>query len=344
MELFVHFGLYKTGSSFLQTTCARIRPYLLSNSIYFPESFREKDMLAGKISPGNGNNLSKYLRRNEIDQVLKTLNDWIKEAESLSCSKILISDESLIHAFVVDDALKKFHDCTIRLGIKSVSCFGLFRDPIDHCLSTFKHRAKKGQIPSFEYWVNNEYETMQRVREFLFVYDSVPFKWFFRKYHKNSELIFQYFFYDWLNCSFYKNRNDIWVNPSLTLSEITIIQQAGLIDLRLSQYLYSFFLNIPPDQKEKDISIENRYKIIAFSALSKYRDLFEFLNHVLENMGSETLHFELDSGFDTHNEAIQLNTIQINAFFYAIKHASKLHVRIKDSLKSIIRKVIVFLK
>lgn len=344
MELFIHFGLYKTGSSFLQTTCARNRSILQSNSIFFPESFREKDMLAGKISPGNGNNLSRYIRRKEIDKICNILHDWIQNAESLSCSKILISDESLIHAFVIDDALQKFHECTIRFGIKSVSCFGLFRDPIDHCLSTFKHRAKKGHIQSFDYWVHNEYETMHRVKEFLSVFDSVPFKWLFRKYHKDPELLFQYFFHDWLNCSFQTAKNDIWVNPSLTLSEISIIRQAGLIDLRISQYLYSFFLKIPPDKKEIDKSLENKYKSIAFSALTKYSDLLELLNRVLEDMGSETLHLEFDSKCDTNSDSIQLNTIQIKAFLDAIMHASKPYVLITDRFKIITRKAINFFK
>ena len=339
MELLLHFGLYKTGSSFLQTVCARNRELLSKSSIFFPSSSREDDMLAGKISPGNGNGLAQLMLYKDRAKLDLLLNGWIHLAEAEGCNRILISDEALIHAFAEPASLSLFKTLVEQSGIQNVSCFAFFRDPVDHCISTFKHRAKKGAIASFEEWIENGYETMHRYRSFLDVYPTVPFKWLFRKYQRDSEKMIGSFFREWLNLDLHFPALELSVNPSLTLSEIAVIQEASRLNDRLPFHLYDRFIAIPYAQKEKDVELEQAYRAISYRIIERDMEVINRLNDVLIKMGSEPLDFEYVSPDSGNPHTIKLSRVQVNAIMDATEYSKKYHVYILDKLRFTKRKL-----
>ncbi len=339
MELYLHFGLYKTGSSFLQTICARNRDILMKDKIFFPASQRDEDMIAGKISPGNGNGIALYLQYGRYAKVEELLNQWYRAAKNKGCKKILISDEALIHGFVSQGALKSFHNILTKVGFTGVYGFAFFRDPIDHCISTYKHRAKKGLIPVFDEWLESGYETMIRIREFLDVYQTVPFHWLFRKYQRDSLKMTEVFFQEWLQVDQKFTSAEISVNPSLTLSEISVIKQASFINSRLPFHLYDRFIELPVAEKSKDIEIENAYRALCYKKLSKDIDVVNQLNEVLSQMGSETLAFSPIESSASSFYTIHLSREQVNAIFVATEYANKYHVSLIDKLKVAKRKI-----
>ena len=110
----------------------------------------EKEMMKGLISPGNGNGLVDFVKTGNEKGIANLLMKWKKEAETRNCDKVLISAESLIHAFIRPNALESLVRIANKLGFTNISALAYFRDMDDHCLSTYKHRAKRGTIASFE--------------------------------------------------------------------------------------------------------------------------------------------------------------------------------------------------
>ena len=89
MKLFIHFGIYKAGSSYLQYVLANSRTYLLDKGIYFPNSLQDKKMLQGLISPGNADGLEEVLKVKNEKGLQQLLGQWKEAAERKQCDRVL---------------------------------------------------------------------------------------------------------------------------------------------------------------------------------------------------------------------------------------------------------------
>ncbi len=164
MKLFIHFGIYKAGSSYLQYVLANSRTYLLDKGIYFPNSLQDKKMLQGLISPGNADGLEEVLKVKNEKGLQRLLRQWIEAAEKKQCDRVLLSAEALVHQLAKKDTLEFLEKVTKDSGYTEIHAMGFFRDLTEHALSTYKHRAKSGKIPDYETWVKEVYETPQLLR------------------------------------------------------------------------------------------------------------------------------------------------------------------------------------
>jgi hypothetical protein len=335
MELYIHYGIYKTGSSFLQTNAAKNRKILFENGYYFPESIREKDMIEGRISPGNGNGIALYLQLGDEKGIKKLLKQWVTEAAEKKCDKILISDEALIHGFALASNLKLLHNILERLGFEKIFCLGFFRNPVDHCLSTLKHRAKKGTIADFEDWIMNKYETYNVVENFLANINMVSFHWDFQLYQSDGRLMADYFFKNWLGINNMPSYYNITVNPSLTLSELAVLNSIRKVDSRLVKYVYHGFLKLKPIQKADDTALNQYYKIISNKKLQQHKAVVDALNNVFK----KTV-FPLDSVSNVTTDGkpdLHLNENQIFTLSQSLKEAHHLKNYTKDTLLKMYR-------
>src|SRR5690606_28966217 len=129
-------------------------------------------------------------------------------------------------------------------GIHEVHCFGFLRDPVDHCLSTFKHRAKMGTIPDFEGWLRTRYETMDVLSHFLGLVPQYKFHWVFRKYSQRSSFMAKAFFDQWLKVASPDLPSAARINSSLTLSEILFIQQLSMENSDAVPILYDKLIKL----------------------------------------------------------------------------------------------------
>lgn len=337
MELLIHFGIYKTGSSFLQTICARNRQQLKDNGVWFPLSEREDDMISGKISPGNGNRITDYLKQFNISKVNELVSKWNKEAILNGCSRILISDEALIHAFAIERSLTILNQAISKVGISNIRCFAFFRNPIDHSISTFKHRAKKGTIFVFKDWVSKQYETPKVIEEFLKNFSKVDFDWQFGKYDKNGLNMANLFFKDWLminNIEIYVSSE---INPSLTLSELSVIQNLGKSNRSLVKSVYNGFLSLSKSQKANDTNVEMYYRKMAYLFLIEKREVFDSLNKILP------IHHQLvfdNFSDEDHLESpvYQFTDIQMETLTRSISKGRRIDVQIKYFFQQIFKK------
>jgi hypothetical protein len=338
MELFIHFGIYKTGSSFLQTICAHNRESLKSKGIWFPHAEKDEEMLAGKITPGNGKRITTYLLDFNRQKVIGLLSQWVKEAKENGCNNILISDEALIHAFAVSKSLGILKDTADSTGINAVHCLGYFRDPVDHCLSTFKHRAKKGTIFDFEKWVHNDYETPNVLNNFLKNFQTIGFNWTLRKYERNGLIMADFFFKEWLKVPEYKLVQSNEVNPSLSFSELSIIQYFGKWNKSLIRPVYNGFLQLSKEKKTRDSDMEDYFRGIAYEALISRKSVFDELNSYLPQ--NQALIFE-GHPLPTHKAipAFAFSTFQVESLAISINKGLSLKNQLKHIGRSLFKKL-----
>lgn len=337
MELYLHIGIYKTGSSFLQTMCGRNRSLLQQYGYYFPTSEREADLMAGRISPGNAQGLVAFLKQGDVAKTTALLERWTQEAEAISCDKILISAEALIHPLATAVGTQPLVQAVQTLGIELVKCLGFFRDPLDHCLSTYKHRAKGGAIADFPEWVEQHYETMEVLNQFHGVYRQFPITWSFRKYNQDGEVMARAFFSDWLGIDTPALSESKEINVSLNLSELLTIQQLASANPDWIPHISHAFMGIPRDAKANDRDLEKVYLLIIGEKLQHYNGFIHAWNQLMPPL-EKLSGFAAAPGADSViREEVTLSKAQLRALAEGIQKANRLWAIGKSKLRKVYR-------
>lgn len=283
MKLLLHIGTEKTGSSFLQTNFAANRELLKQNDIHYPTAGkREKDMLEGRISPGNAQALTDFLNKSAFDKAIAYLEKLKKEAEDHGCSKLLLSNELLVNALGNKESIKRFLVILKEVEIGNVSMLLFIRDPVDQALSLFRHRAKSGNVPEIENWVQDKYHLPGVINQFLEGIKAERVHCFFRKYKKESDYLLKASFLEWLNIEPPKIPENQTINPSLSLSELFWLKRLTNGDYVLPGEFYNRMLNIPQDQKADDHRMKDYYRQILNKYLIHYQEVWEKINYCLD--------------------------------------------------------------
>lgn len=281
MDLYLHIGTEKTGSSYLQTLMARNRTQLQREGIFFPAlDKRDKDMLAGKISPGNGKPLYLLLSDNDWDGIRQHLGRLKLEATAAQCHMLLLSNEWLLRPLSQPDKLESIVELAKEVGFNKVQMLLYLRNPVDQALSLYKHRAKRGNVPDITEWIKKGYTLPHYLRGLM---SGLPNRTdcIFREYRKDGDYMARTLFVDWLGINTPKVPITSAVNPSLSLSELQLIKVLRLIRPGLAEMYYNYMLRIPYKSKAKDVQLEAHYKEILNFHLSKEIDVWEQLNQYL---------------------------------------------------------------
>ncbi|MDN4166613.1 hypothetical protein QWY31_13975 [Cytophagales bacterium LB-30] len=306
MKLFLHIGTEKTGSSFLQTVSARNRDLLQKCKIFYPKAGnRERDMIQGRISPGNGYPIFKGIKDGKFNGVHKFLSNQLKFALVEGCDSVLISNENIVDLALQDEGISKLNNVILEAGYQSVQWLLIIRDPLDQAISLFKHRAKSGQFSSPEKWVEESYKTMNAIQNFYSIGKDISLDVVYRKYARDSSKMIKLFFNDWLNVYNMPIHANEVVNPSLSFSELFFLKTQFKIDPYLVPYYYSVFLNIHQDRKPNDIELDNLIKKAFSYRLQKYNPFIEELNaHMHDNEQIQfvnEVHHNIDLGHFNYN-------------------------------------------
>ena len=279
MKLYIHFGIYKAGSSYLQYICANQREYLNSNSIYFPSSKEDKKMISGLISKGNADGLDLALKNEDESQIGSILQQWYTEAKVKNCDRVLISAEALVHQLAQQKRLDLIKTAASAIGFKEIKTMGFFRDLADHALSTYKHRAKSGKIPDYVHWVSEVYETPKLIGNLsLVINHNKDIQWTLRKFKKDSEFLKLAFFKDWLGIEIPKFETRPNVNESITLSEVKVMNHIRKAYPTVTDFFYEELKALPKKAKAKDLVLDNYILSTFISHLAPFRNLIESLN------------------------------------------------------------------
>jgi len=224
MELLLHIGTNKTGSSFLQSTLAINKKDLLKKGIFIPDSPWDAQMEAGIISPGNGYRLAKCLAGEQPGRLKSYLESLVASAKERGLSQVLLSNEVLIRLFSNENTLGILCRQAKAAGFDSLRAICLLRNPYGHALSLYKHRAKRGKHADYSVWFSEDYETLRLFAPFLDFYKRYPVDWQFAYYRKDPSVLLELFFEKFLNLQPPKEHPIQRVNPSLSLNRIRLLQ------------------------------------------------------------------------------------------------------------------------
>lgn len=279
MKLYLHIGTEKTGSSFLQTTAARNRQLLLKQKIYFPTAGkREKDMMEGRISPGNGRPLFQAIKKGQLELAQQLLNDHRNDAAKEKCEAVLISNENLVELSLEKDGVAQLIKAISIAGFDSVEWLLVIREPVDQAISLYKHRAKSGNIKAPDNWIQKNYFTLDSIQHFYTLAIELNLSVTFRKYFKDSSKMVKLFFNDWLGIEKQLQINDEIINPSLTFSELLFLKSQFNVNPFLISPYYEALLRLPHSKKTDDIELENQVREVFKQKLIRFNEFIKILN------------------------------------------------------------------
>ena len=283
MELFLHIGTNKTGSSFLQSLITYNKLELKEQGIYVPSSKWDIQILNGQISPGNGHQLAWFLATESKKKLIYYLKRIKKEAETNKCGKILLSNEVIIRLFS-NPAIFKLLSCVCReTGFKKLHSICFLRPPFAHALSLYKHRAKLGLYPNYYKWFAEDYETMRLMKKFLENLSVYDCEWCFQLYKKDTDYLLSCFFSTFLNIdeTLIKLPEYKFVNQSISLDEIYLLQIANSLKPNVGYYIYDQLNNLRLQSKDSSI-LRNLFFQAADKYLSNYFKTIQQLSELLD--------------------------------------------------------------
>ncbi len=331
MQLFLHIGTNKTGSSFLQTMLGRNRALLHKNGIFFPVAEREEDMLAGKISPGNGGQLCRQLVLGNAQGAGNFLKSLLNDATRSGCTSVLISNEKLVRALSHPNALSTMAQRAFEAGFTGIKALLVCREPVDHALSLYQHRAKEGDHSNFDQWLSEDYETIRMFENFLPQLHLLqhPVEWTFRKYASSPAKMLAMLFTDWLQVPAPDVNSLPAVNPSLSLSEIQILQLFRKQHILALKPAKAAFDRLSKKQKADDRSLREHLRYKAFGFINAQRGVFDQINTRLpEGEKLELSPEPLPAG----NPEACFSAGQLQAIIMATKAASAQSYRLRETV------------
>ena len=339
MKLYLHFGYHKTASSFLQTLFSKNRNFLISKGIFYPESGFDKQMTTGKISPGNGLELTLALRNRDIKTVKNLFNKWVRQCRSKKCNKLLISNEGLFHNFNEPSVFEILEKIVKNYGITEIYGLLYFRDPFDHALSLYKHRNKNGNIKDFKEWIENDYETFEVIKKFLLHYNRYSIKWTFHKYKSDSEFMAKSAFSEWLCVETPVIPKNEKVNVSMTLSEILLLKECQrIIPNEYLLFISKTLLELPRDKKAKDDLLIKRFQILSINFFKKYENTINDINKLLPEDEKLVIDKEKALYKEKNKEILYLSIDQIRILIKIIADF-KYKLISKEKIKFVLKKI-----
>ena len=283
MELLLHIGTEKTGSSHLQTLASRGRSQLNSAGIAFPKGWPhdERCMASGDISAGNARLLAKAIHDSDDVALSKQLRACANAAREGDATRVLLTSEHLLPALASSDGLERFQNAANAIGFTTTRYFIILRDPTAQCLSLFKHRAKRGTAGDIAEWAERGYRLPQELQGFRVQAGRLGITPKVRGYTRTPGGLEQRFFEDWLGVPTPDVEMPERVNPSLTLSELVLIQQMAARRPALVYPLYEALLAIDPAEKVQGEAMTAYAHAVATAAVAAHADEWAAWNEYL---------------------------------------------------------------
>lgn len=268
MELFIHAGLNKTGSSFIQCVFHANSDILSDSGIAYK---------GGSPTAGNANELSIALRARDQAKAARFLGKHVAHARARGKERVLLSAEYLYHDMVVPEHLELLRTLVADSGFKRINVLLFFRDPVAHAISAYCHRSGRQDLGPFDQWIELLYEFPGELRQFLATIKETPeINWCTYAYSKSGlvEAVCE-----WLSIDALPTAVSREVNVSVSVDEAEILARLRVNDARAAVALRQALKAIPRDRKGDDSAQRARYRAIAENALFQ-------LNPELEKLSS----------------------------------------------------------
>lgn len=300
LQLLIHGGLNKAGSSYLQGVFhANSEPLRRAGISY----------LGGGTMSGNAQELSMAIRARNIPQIKRFFENHTKEARARGCDRVLISAEYLYHDLILQERLTLLRELSQETGLGNISVLLFFRDPVSHAISAYCHRSGHQDIGTFPHWVREGYEFPRELRRFLSTLEEAPeIDWHPRAYTKGGLVDDTC---KWMGVEAMRETVSTEVNVSVSVDEAEILGRLRTRNVRAARALRQALKDIPRARKADDSVQRARYSEIAAQALSPLTADLERLSALV---GADlTVAPPEPDGRRHHTGAVKLSADQIDA-------------------------------
>ena len=283
MNVLLHIGSPKAGSSFLQSVSARARDELASSGIHFPVGtpHDESCMQRGRISAGNALYLARFLSAGEWSRVEAWLKTSMAAARVRSCGTLLLSSEWLLGSAAERGRLEKLASILKSQGASRIELLVIVRDPPGQLISLYKHRAKAGSVPSIDQWVTKGYGLPDRLSRLRHEVDISGVDLLVRAYGKEPGALERIFFEDWLQTAVPAQAQSALVNPSLSLSELVLLRRLRAYRAGLVPILYERLLAVPLPSKVEGQAMSRFAQQVAVNTVAEHAAEWQVWNEML---------------------------------------------------------------
>jgi hypothetical protein len=272
LKIKLHIGTEKTASSYLQSLAALGRESLDKSGMVFPRGWihDERSMTSGQISAGNGRRLAQALSENDPNELERQVSILMPAHSGNAEQTVIISSEWLLPALVAKGRLSRLQEILKAHGATSVSFLLVLRDPVDQCLSLYKHRAKRGTAGDIATWCASGYHVPAHLASFRTQAEALGTEVTVQPYSRAPGKLESHFFEDWLGVPVPQVRVPKTVNPSLTMSELTLIEQVAQMRPALVEPLYDALVALDPKEKVQGAALEAYARAVATQAVAQH--------------------------------------------------------------------------
>ncbi|MCT4556800.1 MAG: hypothetical protein N4A61_01960 [Pelagimonas sp.] len=262
MECFIHVGLNKAGSSFVQSVLrANPDPLAAAGISYFK----------GGRHSGNAKALAFALRDGDTATVSQFLTEHVAQAKSVGAHRVLLSSEHLYHQVIVKDQRQALVTAARALGISKIHLLAYFRPPIPHAISAYCHRAGVHNVGPFDIWIKTGYELHKELPLFLDSIDDADtgdfdVAWTPVAYGPGQKLLDT--LCAWLGISDLPVIPEGEVNISPSLGEAELLDQMQVRDPRAAMALRRQFKQISRSDKAPEPDRRTSYEARAALGLA----------------------------------------------------------------------------
>ena len=338
MNLYLHIGTEKTGSSFLQTYLAKNRKTLEKHKICFPHGgVQENNMQKGIITPGNATDLEKNMKAERWDTIKYWLLEKIEEAQKKHCDTILLSNEILMLQLAEEGRLSKLMQILEDLCISLKGILLIVREPVSQAMSLYKHRTKNGKFIPIEKWLDTNYFIADALSGFYKVLSKTDISLSQYEYKKDSEYLVDVCINQWLELNHKIRLKPQNINPSLTLSELVLLSEISKIDKILAKQYYQFMLGIDNKYKSDDIYYKSYVIAHINNYMVGYNDVWKLVNSKM-NATKTSYHYKKCS-VPLENKITSFSATQIEIIAGFINYSKSLSYRKHKAIQQLNKKI-----
>ncbi|WP_376696604.1 hypothetical protein [Wenzhouxiangella sp. EGI_FJ10305] len=283
MDWLIHIGTEKTGSSHIQSLLALSRDSLTPSGIAFPRGdlHDERCMRKGQISAGNAKSLAKALSISDEAAAKAQVHLARRSTVREGLNRVVLSSEWLLSSLAEGDNARRLVTLLNDADASSISFLLVLRDPLEQCLSLYKHRAKGGTAGTIADWLKTGYQLPFELRAVRQKLDELDCELVVRGLGKEPGTLERLFFDDWLGVPAPAVELPATVNPSLTLSELVLIRQMAEVRPDLVPSLYDALVAVPGDDKIQGEALEAHARAVAAQAVAMHAEEWSAWNERL---------------------------------------------------------------
>ena len=238
-------------------------------------------MRDGLVSAGNGFSFSEVLHAQVPNNANDIIRRWARRCEINEFSNLLITSELLLpqlsRAKTVDFVINGFYEA----GFKQLHFLLILRDPVDQCLSLYKHRAKRGTAGDIATWCASCYHVPAHLAGFRKQAEAFGAKVTVQPYSRAPGRLESQFFEDWLGVPVPQVRVPKTINPSLMLSELALLRQVAETRPALVDSLYEALVALDPKDKVQGAELEAYARAVATHAVAQHAEEWAAWNRYL---------------------------------------------------------------